>query len=525
MCGIIGISSNKSVSSSIINSLKKLEYRGYDSAGIATLSGGFINEVKSEGRVENLENNFDLKNLSGNIGIGHVRWATHGVPNSINAHPHSSETVSVVHNGIIENSTLLKKYLLNKGHKFKSQTDTEVIVHLITENLKTSELQDAITKTLKQLHGSFALGIIFKDMPDLIIGARRGSPLAVGYGPNENYLGSDSYALKSMTNKITYLEDGEFCFIKKDEVNFFNEEGIKINKKVLELSTEQQNYDKGDFKHFMAKEIEEQPITLKNGIKEYIDTANNDINKSIQAASVIQNAILPRIDLSHYGFRDLEYVWQPRDTIGGDFYWLEKKNGWTCLVVADCTGHGIPGAFMTLISSTLLDRISSIKDLSQPDAILNDLDEFLQKSLSLDETHQQTDFGLDAGVCCFSLDEKIFRYSGAKMNLYQKSAQGVVEIKGDKKSLGYDIKQHPLNFKVFECELNQQSSSFFVFSDGVTDQVGGEKKLMYGKKRVLHQISEAVDVKTAVSNIVADVERYQGLNKRRDDLTLFGFAV
>ncbi len=278
MCGIIGISSNKSVSSSIINSLKKLEYRGYDSAGIATLSGGFINEVKSEGRVENLENNFDLKNLSGNIGIGHVRWATHGVPNSVNAHPHSSENVSVVHNGIIENSTLLKKYLLNKGHKFKSQTDTEVIVHLITENLKTSELQDAITKTLKQLHGSFALGIIFKDMPDLIIGARRGSPLAVGYGPNENYLGSDSYALKSMTNKITYLEDGEFCFIKKDEVNFFNENGIKINKKVLELSSNEQNYDKGDFKHFMAKEIEEQPQTLKTGIKEYVDSMNNDIN-------------------------------------------------------------------------------------------------------------------------------------------------------------------------------------------------------------------------------------------------------
>jgi glucosamine--fructose-6-phosphate aminotransferase (isomerizing) len=278
MCGIIGISSNKSVSNSIINSLKKLEYRGYDSAGIATLSDGFINEVKSEGRVENLENNFDLKNLSGNIGIGHVRWATHGAPNSVNAHPHSSENVSVVHNGIIENSTLLKKYLLNKGHKFKSQTDTEVIVHLITENLKTTELQEAITKTLKQLHGSFALGIIFKDIPDLIIGARRGSPLAVGYGPNENYLGSDSYALKSMTNKITYLEDGEFCFVKKDEVHFFNEEGIKINKKVLELSTEQQNYDKGDFKHFMAKEIEEQPQTLKTGIKEYVDSINNDIN-------------------------------------------------------------------------------------------------------------------------------------------------------------------------------------------------------------------------------------------------------
>ncbi|MDB3894867.1 glutamine--fructose-6-phosphate transaminase (isomerizing) [Candidatus Pelagibacter sp.] len=278
MCGIIGISSNKPVSANIINSLRKLEYRGYDSAGIATLSEGFINEVKSKGRVNNLEKNFDLKKLSGNIGIGHVRWATHGVPNSINAHPHSSENVSVVHNGIIENSTLLKKHLINKGHKFKSQTDTEVIVHLITENLKTSELQEAITKTLKQLHGSFALGIIFKDMPDLIVGARRGSPLAVGYGPNENYLGSDSYALKSMTNKITYLDDGEFCIVKKDEVNFFNEKGKKINKKVLELSSSQENYDKGDFKHFMAKEIEEQPQTLKTGIKEYVNNINNDIN-------------------------------------------------------------------------------------------------------------------------------------------------------------------------------------------------------------------------------------------------------
>ena len=278
MCGIIGISSNKSVSANIINSLKKLEYRGYDSAGIATLSDGHINEVKSEGRVENLEKNFDLKVLSGNIGIGHVRWATHGVPNSINAHPHSSENVSVVHNGIIENSTLLKKHLINQGHKFKSQTDTEVIVHLITENLKSSELQEAITKTLKQLHGSFALGVIFKDKPDLIVGARRGSPLAVGYGPNENYLGSDSYALKSMTNKITYLEDGEFCIIKKDEVNFFNNQGKKINKKILELSSKEESYDKGDFKHFMAKEIEEQPVTLKTGIKEYIDNINNDIN-------------------------------------------------------------------------------------------------------------------------------------------------------------------------------------------------------------------------------------------------------
>jgi len=278
MCGIIGIASNKSVSSTIINSLRKLEYRGYDSAGIATLSDGIINEAKSEGRVDILEKNLAVKNMSGPIGIGHVRWATHGIPNTINAHPHSSDNVSVVHNGIIENSTILKKYLINKGHVFKSQTDTEVIVHLITEYLKELNLKDAIIKTLKQLHGSFALGIIFKDQPDLIVGARRGSPLAVGYGPNENYLGSDSYALKSMTNKISYLNDGEFCIIKKDQVEFFDEQGSKVNKKVLELSSKEQDYDKGDFKHFMAKEIEEQPTTLKNCINEYVDKINNDIN-------------------------------------------------------------------------------------------------------------------------------------------------------------------------------------------------------------------------------------------------------
>ena len=278
MCGIIGINSNKQVTASIINSLKKLEYRGYDSAGLATLSNGSINEIKTEGRVDKLEKSLLSQNIEGSIGIGHVRWATHGVPNSLNAHPHSSNNVSVVHNGIIENSTILKKFLIGKGHKFKSQTDTEVIVHLITEHLKEDNYVNAIQKTLKLLHGSFALGILFKDEPDLIAGARRGSPLAVGYGPNENYLGSDSYALKSMTNKITYLNDGEFCFIKKDFIEFFNEEGIKINKKVLELSSDEDNYDKGEFKHFMAKEIEEQPITLKNGIKEYIDNHNNDIN-------------------------------------------------------------------------------------------------------------------------------------------------------------------------------------------------------------------------------------------------------
>ncbi len=278
MCGIVGIASSKNVSNPILNSLRKLEYRGYDSAGIATLESGMIKEVKCEGRVDALESNLSKQNLEGNIGIGHVRWATHGVPSTINAHPHSSDKVSVVHNGIIENSTILKKLLIKKGYTFKSQTDTEVIVHLIADYLKKNDLKNSIIKMLKKIHGSFALGIIFQDQPDLIVGARRGSPLAVGYGPNENYLGSDSYALKSMTNKVTYLNDSEFCIIKKDYVDFFNEKGNKINKKILELSKDGQEYEKGDYKHFMAKEIDEQPTTIKNCINEYVDRISNSIN-------------------------------------------------------------------------------------------------------------------------------------------------------------------------------------------------------------------------------------------------------
>ena len=278
MCGIVGITSTKNVSSSILNSLRKLEYRGYDSAGIATLENGIIKEVKCEGRVDALETNLAKQNLDGNVGIGHVRWATHGVPSTVNAHPHSSDRVSVVHNGIIENSTLLKKLLIKKGYIFKSQTDTEVIVHLISDYLKKNDLKNAIIKMLKRLHGSFALGIIFQDQPDLLIGARRGSPLAVGYGPNENYLGSDSYALKSMTNKVTYLDDSEFCIIKNDNVEFFDEAGKKINKKILELSKDDKEYEKGDYKHFMAKEIDEQPMTIKNCVNEYIDKISNSIN-------------------------------------------------------------------------------------------------------------------------------------------------------------------------------------------------------------------------------------------------------
>ena len=278
MCGIIGIASKKTVVTNIIQSLKKLEYRGYDSAGIATISNGNIDEKKCTGRVDNLEKILFKNPSKGYLGIGHVRWATHGIPSQVNAHPHSSEEVSVVHNGIIENSNDLKKKLEKKGYKFKSQTDTEVITFLLTDFLKDFKLVEAINKTLKTLNGSFALGILFKKFDNIVVGARRGSPLAVGYGPEENYLGSDSYALKSMTNKITYLDDGDVCILTNNKVEFYNSKNKKINKEVLTLSNDKNTADKGDFKDFMSKEINEQNITVKTCVKEYIDQLRKEIN-------------------------------------------------------------------------------------------------------------------------------------------------------------------------------------------------------------------------------------------------------
>ncbi len=278
MCGIIGIVSYKDTTSRILDSLKKLEYRGYDSAGISTIFNGEIVENKCAGKVVDLEKLIKKTSLSGNIGIGHVRWATHGVPNELNAHPHSSEDVSVVHNGIIENSSILKKKLVEKGHFFKSQTDTEVVTHLITEHLKKLSYLEAVFETLKELEGSFALGIIFKKFDNLIVGARRGSPLAVGYGDKEKYLGSDSYALNSMTNEVSYLDDGDVCVISKDKIEFFDKNNKRIDKKIYQLSSDKGIYDKGGFKDFMSKEIFEQPSVIKKCINEYFDKIRKEIN-------------------------------------------------------------------------------------------------------------------------------------------------------------------------------------------------------------------------------------------------------
>ena len=253
-----------------------------------------------------------------------------------------------------------------------------------------------------------------------------------------------------------------------------------------------------------------------------LEKANNLITDSIQSASAIQSAILPSIEPSHYGFSELVYIWEPRDIVGGDFYWMQQQEDWTALVVADCTGHGIPGAFMTLISTTILDRIASLHDLSHPDHILDQLDELLSQTFKLN-TGDSTSFGLDCGVCCFSKEEGILRFAGAKSNLYQKMGEDVREMRGDRVSLGYDSKQHPIPFNVVETSLDEESS-FYLFSDGITDQIGGEKKLMYGKRRLLRQIQSSVSVAETIEGIMKDLSSYQADNKRRDDLTLFGFS-
>jgi len=265
----------------------------------------------------------------------------------------------------------------------------------------------------------------------------------------------------------------------------------------------------------LEDKVEERTIRLRE--------ANQQITESINSASVIQNAILPRIDQNNFGFKEFEYLWEPRDIVGGDFYWMDKKGEWTCFVMADCTGHGIPGAFMTLISSTLLDRIKSIEDLSQPNIIINQLDQFLEETLNLN-SNEDTNFGLDAGVCCFSSSIGKLFYSGAKINLYCKTGNDIQVYKGDKISLGYSQKSHPIKLVTHKIDLSP-GSGFYMFSDGITDQIGGPKSIMYGKKRILNIIKVSSNIKNTIRNVSNDLESYQKNNTRRDDLSLFGFSI
>jgi glucosamine--fructose-6-phosphate aminotransferase (isomerizing) len=274
MCGIVGIIGREPVAGHLVDALKRLEYRGYDSAGVATLDQGKLARRRAEGKLHALETRLEKEPLPGNIGIGHTRWATHGRPTEMNAHPHATDRVAVVHNGIIENFKELRDRLGKNGSKFASQTDTEVVAHLVTEEMKKGKSpQDAVAAALKELRGAFALAFLFSGNDDLMIGARKGSPLAIGYGKGEMYLGSDAIALAPFTDTISYLEDGDWAVMTHEGVQIRDESGKVVERAVVKSSASAQMVDKGNHKHFMAKEIHEQPEVVGHTLAHYIDMA------------------------------------------------------------------------------------------------------------------------------------------------------------------------------------------------------------------------------------------------------------
>ncbi len=280
MCGIISIISENNIMNKTLEGLKKLEYRGYDSSGMSIISNNNIKTLKKEGKIANLEKIIKKnKNFDANIAISHTRWSTHGQPNEKNSHPHSSDNISVVHNGIIENHQEIRGKLIKSGIKFLSETDSEVIPHLISLHLKkTSNIKQAIFETISEIKGSFALAIISKDNPDLIIGAKRGSPLIIGYGKQENYLASDYFALEDFTNKISYLEDGDVAFVTKEKIEIFNSEAKLIKRDIEIIENKAEKITKENYEHFMLKEIFEQPKVVQDSINQYLDIKNNKIN-------------------------------------------------------------------------------------------------------------------------------------------------------------------------------------------------------------------------------------------------------
>lgn len=278
MCGIVGVVGKDDVTGRLVEGLKLLEYRGYDSAGVATLVGDEIGRRRAEGKLKNLDAALSESPLDGNIGIGHTRWATHGVPNEVNAHPHATDKVALVHNGIIENYRELARELSAEGRTFASETDTEIVAHLITSNLeKGMSPKDAVAASLKRLEGAFALGIIFAGEEDLMIGARRGSPLAIGFGDGEMFLGSDAMALAPMTNRIAYLEEGDYAVLSRDGVDFFDEGDNQVEREVKLSAVSGAAIGKGNHAHFMLKEIYEQPAVIGDTLHSYLTPATGEI--------------------------------------------------------------------------------------------------------------------------------------------------------------------------------------------------------------------------------------------------------
>ena len=272
MCGIVGILGREPVAGLLVDALKRLEYRGYDSAGVATLESGQLVRRRAEGKLRNLEARLAREPLTGTVGIGHTRWATHGRPTEGNAHPHATEHLAVVHNGIIENFRELREELEKTGATFGSETDTEVVAHLVTREMKNGRSPAAaVAAALPRLRGAFALAFLFAGENDLLIGARKGSPLAIGYGDGEMYLGSDAIALAPFTDAISYLEDGDSAVLTRKSVEVHDAKGSKVERAVLKSSASAFLVDKGNYRHFMAKEIHEQPEVVGHTLAHYID--------------------------------------------------------------------------------------------------------------------------------------------------------------------------------------------------------------------------------------------------------------
>ncbi len=278
MCGIIGVIGKNNAQNLLLDGLKRLAYRGYDSSGIATLINSKIDKRRAKGKISNLEKLLIKDPLDGSIGIAHTRWATHGAPNEINAHPHTNDKVAIVHNGIIENFKELRDDLILKGHNFTTETDSEVIVHLITQFLDDGlDGLLAVRESLKKLHGAFALGILLAGNENFLIAARKGSPLAIGYGENEMYLGSDALALAPLTKRIVYLDNLDMAVIDNESVKIYNEEMNLVKRQETKSLVSDKSVEKGGFKHFMLKEIHEQPTVLGETLKSLIDPHDRSI--------------------------------------------------------------------------------------------------------------------------------------------------------------------------------------------------------------------------------------------------------
>jgi glucosamine--fructose-6-phosphate aminotransferase (isomerizing) len=278
MCGIVGILGREAVAGQLVDALKRLEYRGYDSAGVATVENGHLERRRAEGKLKNLEARLAREPLKGTAGIGHTRWATHGKPTENNAHPHATERLAVVHNGIIENFRELREELEKQGAQFGSETDTEVVAHLVTQEMnKGRSPVEAVKAALPRLRGAFALAFVFAGNDDLMIGARKGSPLAIGHGRGEMYLGSDAIALAPFTDTISYLEDGDWAVVRRGGVEVFDADGRRVNRQKIKTTSSAFLVDKGNHRHFMAKEIHEQPEVVAHTLSHYLDMTDERV--------------------------------------------------------------------------------------------------------------------------------------------------------------------------------------------------------------------------------------------------------